>query len=77
MSKTTFALCFGNRGFMPGELILSARMDLIEAVTKAGCDYIIMDENATRFGAVETRDEGRIYAKWLEEHRGKYHGVIF
>jgi L-fucose isomerase-like protein len=36
-----------------------------------------MDESATRYGAVETRDEGRLYAKWLAEHKGQYDGVIF
>ena len=65
MEKMTFALCFGNRGFMPGELILGAREDMTEAVTGAGHDYIMMDETATRYGAVETRDEGRMYARWL------------
>jgi L-fucose isomerase-like protein len=73
----TFALCFGNRGFMPGELILDARNDMVKAVTEAGFDYIMMDEEATRYGAVETRDEGRLYAHWLDQHRGKYDGVIF
>jgi len=77
MKKLTFALCFGNRGFMPGELILGARDDMIKAVTDAGYDYIIMDAAATRYGAVETRDEGRLYAKWLKEHEGQYDGVIF
>ena len=77
MKKMTFALCFGNRGFMPGELILGARADMIKAVTDAGHDYIIMDESATRYGAVETRDEGRLYARWLKEHEGQYDGVIF
>lgn len=77
MKKMKFALCFGNRGFMPGELILGARTDMIKAVTDAGYDYIIMDEDATRYGAVETRDEGRLYAKWLKEHEGEYDGVIF
>lgn len=77
MKKTTFALCFCNRGFMPGELILGARQDMVEAVTKAGYDYIIMDEKLTRFGGVETRDEGRLYAEFLKQHRGEYDGVIF
>ena len=77
MKKMTFALCFGNRGFMPGELILGAREDMIKAVTDAGHDYIIMDADATRYGAVETRDEGRLYARWLKEHEGQYDGVIF
>ena len=71
-----FALFFGNRGFMPGELIAGARKDMIKAVTRAGYDYIAMDENATRYGAVETRDEGRLYAEWLRSHAGEYDGVI-
>ena len=77
MRKMTFALCFGNRGFMPGELILGARKDMVKAVTDAGYDYLIMEEDATRYGAVETRDEGRLYAKWLKSHEGEYDGVIF
>jgi len=77
MKKQTFALCFGNRGFMPGELILDARKDMARAVTAAGYDYIMMEENATRYGAVETRDEGRLYSAWLKEHEGEYDGVIF
>lgn len=75
--KMTFALCFGNRGFMPGELILDARAEMAKAVTDAGYQYIMMEEDATRFGAVETRDEGRLYARWLKEHEGQYDGVIF
>ncbi|MGI6688592.1 MAG: hypothetical protein ACOX6Y_09690 [Christensenellales bacterium] len=77
MKKMVFALCFGNRGFMPGELILGAREEMVQAVKQAGYDCILMDENATRFGAVETRDEGLLYAKWLKEHEGQYDGVIF
>lgn len=76
MSKQTFALFFGNRGFMPAELIEGAREDMVKAVTDAGYDYIIMDKDATRYGAVETRDEGRAYANWLKEHEGEYDGVI-
>ena len=76
MSKQTFALFFGNRGFMPAELIEGAREDMVKAVTDAGYDYIMMDKDATRYGAVETRDEGRAYAKWLKSHEGEYDGVI-
>lgn len=77
MKKMTFALCFGNRGFMPGELIIGARADMVKAVTDAGYEYIMMEEEATRYGAVETRDEGRLYADWLKKHQGEYDGVIF
>ena len=75
--KITFALAFCNRGFMPGELIYSARDDMVKAVTDAGFDYIMMDKDLTRYGGIETRNEGLLYAKWLKEHEGEYDGVIF
>lgn len=76
MRKITFALYFGNRGFMPESLAIAAREEVSKAVTDAGFDFIMMDENATRYGSVETREEGRIYAKWLKDNEGKYDGVI-
>ena len=66
--RTTFALYFANRGFFPGELIASSRQEMIKAVTDAGFDYICMDENLTRFGAVETIEEGKAYADFLKKH---------
>ena len=74
--KLTFALFFGNRGFMPAELIEGAREDMVRVVTECGYDHLIMDKDATRYGAVETREEGRIYAEWLKSHEGEYDGVI-
>ena len=71
-----FALYFGNRGFFPETLIASARSEMIEAVTKAGYKYIIAPEDMTRYGAVETKDEGIKYAEWLKSHEGEYDGVI-
>ncbi|MGI6040566.1 MAG: L-fucose/L-arabinose isomerase family protein [Eubacteriales bacterium] len=72
----TFALYFGNRGFFPESLIAGARADVVKAVTDAGYNYIIPDENMTRYGAVETPQEGRAYAAWLKSHEGEYDGVI-
>ncbi len=74
--KTTFALFFGNRGFMPAELIAGARAEMAKAVKGAGYDFIMTDEGLTRYGAVETREEGLKYAAWLKAHAGEYDGVI-
>ena len=71
-----FALYFGNRGFFPASLIAGAREEMVEAVTYAGYDYIIAPEELTRYGAVETRQEGWKYAEWLKSHEGEYDGVI-
>ena len=62
---------------MPGELIYAAREEVIQAVTQAGYDYIAMDSKLTRYGGIETREEGLLYAKWLKENEGKFDGVIF
>ena len=72
----TFALFFGNRGFFPGELIADARRDMIEACERNGYGWLAMDESLTRYGGIETLSEGRRYAAFLREHRGKYDGVI-
>ena len=76
MKKMTFALYFGNRGFFPETLIASARDEMKKAVEDAGCAAILLDTEKTRYGAVETKQEGKIYADWLCDNRGTYDGVI-
>jgi len=74
--KTTFALFFGNRGFFPASLIAQAREELPRVLTEWGHDVLMLEEDATRYGAVETSREGEIYANFLRENRGKFGGVI-
>lgn len=76
IKSVTFALFFGNRGFFPGEVIAEAREELKLALRQGGYDYICPDEEATRYGAVETRREGRFYAEFLEQNRGNFDGII-
>lgn len=76
MKKTTFALYFGNRGFFPETLIAGARRELAAALKNLGYGAILMPENATRYGAIETPAEGAMYADFLRNNRGKYDGVI-
>ncbi len=74
--KATFALFFGNRGFFPASLMASARRELPRILEKNGYGWLMMDESATRHGAVETPAEGEKYARWLKTHEGKYDGVV-
>lgn len=76
MKKMTFALYFGNRGFFPESLIAEARREVKDAVEKLGYGTLMLDEGATRYGAVETAEEGRRYAAFLKENKGSYDGVI-
>jgi len=76
MKQMTFALYFGNRGFFPETLIASAREEMKKAVEDAGFKAILMDLEKTRYGAVESKTEGKIYADWLRDSKCVYDGVI-
>jgi len=75
-SKSRFALFVGNRGMFPPEPIAQARREIPELLRSWGHEVLMLPEDATRYGAVETAREGQIYARFLEEHRGEYDGVI-
>jgi L-fucose isomerase-like protein len=76
MKKTTFALFFGNRGLFPASLISGAREEMRCELNALGHDVLMLDESASRYGAVETPQEGVVYANFLRENRGKFGGVI-
>jgi L-fucose isomerase-like protein len=76
MNKTTFALFFGTRGFFPASLIASAREEMERHLRALGHDVLMLDAGATRYGAVETPQEGEVFANFLHDQRGKFDGVI-
>ena len=75
-SKSTFALCIGNRGLFPASLLAGARDDMSRTLKALGHQVLMLDPSATRHGAVETPKEGRLFADFLQRHRGKFDGVI-
>src|SRR5258708_4134353 len=40
--KMTMGVIIGNRGFFPGELAKSGREEMIQALTKAGIDFVVL-----------------------------------
>jgi L-fucose isomerase-like protein len=74
--KSTFALFIGNRGFFPASLLERARQEMSEALTKLGHKVLMLDAEATRYGAVETVREGEVYANFLVRNAGQYDGVV-
>ena len=74
--KSKFALFFGNRGFFPASLETEARQELPGVIQAAGHEVIMLEAQATRYGAVETPQEGQIYANFLRQNQGKFDGVI-
>ena len=74
--KSRFALFFGNRGFFPASLQAEAREELPGVLEAAGHDVLMLDAEATRYGAVETPREGQVFANFLRENQDKFDGVI-
>jgi len=76
VAKTTFALFFGNRGLFPAPLLTAARAEVSGALKRLGHDVLMLPQDATRYGAVETPREGQLYANFLHANRGKFGGVV-
>ncbi len=76
MNTKTFALFLGNRGTFPSSLIQEARGEMIEALQSMGYRVILPPSDITESGAFETPTEGKLFANFLDNNRGKYQGVI-
>ena len=74
--KMTFGIIVGNRGFFPGHLAKTGRTELIAALDRAGYDHVVLTEEQSRHGAVETHDEAKRCAALFQEHRHRIDGVI-
>lgn len=74
--KSRFALFFGNRGFFPASLQAEAREEFPRVLEAAGHEVLMLGAEATRYGAVETLQEGQVFANFLREIHGKFDGVI-
>lgn len=75
-SKTGFAILVGNRGFFPASLISEAREEIPRLLREWGHEVIMLPEDATRYGAVETPREGEIFADLLSENEDRCGGII-
>ena len=72
----TLGVIVGNRGFFPDHLARSGRLDIIAALTAKGIRPIILDENDSKFGAVETRQEAARCADLFKKHREQLDGIV-
>lgn len=72
----TFALLLGNRGFFPSSLLAAGRAAVVGALERLGHRVLMLDPAATRHGAIETPEEGRKFARFLDDHRAEIDGVI-
>ena len=66
--KITFGIIVGNRDVFPDELAKQGRIDLIDVMNELGNDHIILGENDTRFGVVESYEDAKKCAQLFKEN---------
>ena len=76
MAKSTLAIVIGNRDFFPDKLVTEARQDLLSLCSTLDVEPLILDESATKLGAVETWEHAKICADLFRRHRDRIQGVL-
>jgi L-fucose isomerase-like protein len=76
MKKTTLALIIGTRDFFPAEPVREARQEVLALLAEMGVDTVILDENATRLGAVETWEDAKKCAALFKANRDRIDGIL-
>jgi L-fucose isomerase-like protein len=66
----------GNRGFFPDQLAKSGREEIIQALSKAGIDSVVLSPEESKHGAVETHEEAKRCAALFRKHSDRIDGVI-
>ncbi|MBK0162434.1 MULTISPECIES: L-fucose/L-arabinose isomerase family protein [Klebsiella] len=74
--KLTMAIIIGNRGFFPNHLVTEAREQATALFSRLGINIIMPDENRTKLGGVETRQDAKACAELFRRHREEIHGVV-
>ncbi len=76
MKKVTFGVIVGSRGFFNHNLAEVGRKELLSVLDQKGFQYVIVGENDTPHGAIETYEDAKICAKLFREQHEKIDGVI-
>src|SRR4051812_48856744 len=74
--RVTFGGIVGNRGVFPGHLAREGRTEILRALSEEGYDAVILDADATNYGAIESRDEAKAYADLFKRNRDNIDGLV-
>lgn len=74
--RVTLGVIVGNRGFFPGHLAASGRVEMLRALEEEGIDAVIIDAALTNHGAIESRDEAKACAALFRANRERLDGIV-
>lgn len=76
MGKTTLAVIVGNRGFFPAVLVTEGRRDILSVFDEMDIEPIILSEEDTNLGGVETWEEAKKCAALFKANQDKVDGIL-
>jgi L-fucose isomerase-like protein len=74
--KIVLGVIVGNRNFFPDSLITQGRQDVLDVLKEQNIDAVILDEQATKLGAVETWENAQKCAALFDENRHRIDGIL-
>lgn len=75
-NRMTFGVLVGTRGFFNPELAQAGRRELLERLERMGFGAVVLDEDATPTGVVETVDDAKKCAKLFRTNAEDIDGII-
>jgi len=76
LGKITLGVIVGNRDFFPDRLVTEGRQDILAVLDEFGIGSVILDEDATKLGGVETWEHAKKCAALFREHRDRIDGIL-
>ncbi len=76
MAKATFGVIFGNRDFFPDHLVTEARADIETLFREMDFEAVMLGEEDTKLGGVETYADARRCADLFRANRGRIEGIL-
>ncbi len=74
--SSTFGVIVGNRDFFPDSLVGEGRKQVLAVLEELGIQAVILDEGATKLGAVETYADAAKCAALFKARAGQIDGIL-
>jgi L-fucose isomerase-like protein len=74
--KIVLGVIVGNRNFFPDSLITQGRQDILDVLNEQNIEAVILDEQATKLGAVETWEHAQKCAALFDANRHRIDGIL-
>ncbi len=76
MSETTLAVIVGNRDFFPDRLVTEGRQDILALLKKMRVEPVILSEQDTDLGGVETWQDAKRCAELFKKRSDRIDGIL-